>query len=228
MSAFVPSYRHDIFVSYAHVDDLPLPGAEAGWVATLIAGLNVRLSQKLGRSDLFSLWKDEQLSPNKPLTTEILDALTQSAALVIILSPGYMASPWCQREMQTFWQELAQRVRSDSRIFVIERDKLEIDEKPKALEDLLGYQFWLQDREGKSPRILGDPIPDPHDRLYYDKLGDLANDLAHELKRLKTLAEQPGASAIKPDLRIWTPPVLQALNYFWIGVRLHTYIRPLN
>jgi hypothetical protein len=128
-----------------------LIGGKHRWVATLIAGLKVRLSQKLGRSDLFSLWKDEQLSPNKPLSPEILDALTQSAALVIILSPGYMASPWCQREMQTFWQALAQRARSDSRIFVIERDKLEIDEKPKALEDLLGYQLWFQDRDGKSP-----------------------------------------------------------------------------
>ena len=103
MSAFVPGYQHDIFVSYAHVDDLTFPGIEAaGWVATLIAGLNVKLSQNLGRSNLFSLWKDEQLSPNKPLTPEILNALKQSATLVIILSPGYMASPWCQREMQTF------------------------------------------------------------------------------------------------------------------------------
>ena len=186
MSAFVPGYQHDIFVSYAHVDDQTYPGIEAGWVATLIAGLKVKLSQKLGRSDLFSLWKDEQLSPNKPLTPEILDALKQSATLVIILSPGYKASQWCLKEMETFWQELAQRANSDSRIFVIERDKLEIGQKPQALTDLLGYQFWLNDREGKAPRILGDPIPDPHDRLYYDKLGDLASDLSNELLRLQT------------------------------------------
>ena len=30
-----------------------------------------------------------------------------------------------------------------------------------------------------------------------------------------------------PSFRIWTPPVMQAFIYFWIGVRLHTYIRPL-
>ena len=79
MSAFVPGYQHDIFVSYARVDDLTYPGINAaGWVATLIAGLNVNLSQQLGRSDLFSLWKDQQLSPNKPLTPEILTALKQS------------------------------------------------------------------------------------------------------------------------------------------------------
>ncbi|MFA5922407.1 MAG: toll/interleukin-1 receptor domain-containing protein [Methylococcaceae bacterium] len=201
-SAFVPGYqRGDIFVSYAHVDDMVYPDIDAaGWVATLIAGLNVKLSQKLGRSDLFSLWKDEQLPPNKPLTPEILNALKHSAIVVIILSPGYMASPWCQREMQTFWQELAQRARSDSRIFVVERDKVEIDEKPRALEELLGYQFWLQDREGKAPRILGDPRPDPHDRLYYDKLNDLATDLANELLRLKkNQVTQPKATITEPD-----------------------------
>ena len=28
--------------------------------------------------------------------------------------------------------------------------------------------------------------------------------------------------------RIWTPPVLQAFRHVWIGVRLHTYIRPIT
>ena len=203
MSAFVPGYQHDIFVSYAHVDDLTYPEINAaGWVATLIEGLKVKLSQEFGRNDLFALWKDEQLAPNKPLTPEILNALKQSATLVIILSPGYMASTWCQREMQTFWQELAQRTRSDSRIFVVERKKLEIDEKPMALEKLLGYPFWVHDRKGKAPRLLGDPKPDPDDRLYYDKLTDLATDLANELRRLKkNQVTQPKATIKKPDSR---------------------------
>jgi len=203
MSAFVPGYQHDIFVSYAHVDDMTYPGIDAaGWVATLIEGLKVKLSQQIGRSDLFSLWKDEQLSPNKPLTPEILNALRQSATLVIILSPGYMASPWCQREMQTFWQELAQRINSNSRVFVVERNRLEIDEKPKALEELLGYPFWVQDREGKAPRILCDPKPDPNEQLYYDKLTDLATDLADELRRLKKAqVTQLEAAISEPDSR---------------------------
>lgn len=201
MNTYVPGYQHDIFVSYAHVDDLILPGAQRGWVTTLIEGLKGRLSGKLGRSDLFSLWKDERLSPHKPFSPEILQALTQSATLIIILSPGYKASNWCLREMETFWQTLTQRTNANSRIFVVERDKLEIDEKPKALEELLGYQFWIQDRDGKSPRILGDPEPDPHDHLYYDKLSDLVHDLAEELKRLKAQAEKPAELQVKPDQR---------------------------
>ncbi|MGR9105953.1 MAG: toll/interleukin-1 receptor domain-containing protein [Gammaproteobacteria bacterium] len=202
MAAYVSGYRHDIFVSYARVDDEKLPGAQEGWVKTLVAGLKVRLGQKLGRSDLFSLWQDEQsLSQHKNYATEILDALRASATLVIILSPGYKASYWCMKEMETFWNELQQRADSESRIFVVQRDKLESKEKPESLRRLLGYQFWIQDREGKAPRILGDPIPDPQDRLYYDKLGDLANDIATELKRLQALEEKPGEALSANDTR---------------------------
>lgn len=197
MPAYVPNYRHDIFVSYAHVDDLTYPDIEKGWVTTLIAGLKVGLSQKLGRGDIFSLWKDEQLAHNKPFSPEILQALTQSATLIIILSPGYKASNWCLKEMDSFWQSLTER--ANSRIFVVERDKLEIDEKPKVLEELLGYRFWVQDREGKSPRILGNPVPDPRERLYYDMLGDLVQDLAKELNQLKLLAGKPAELQAQPQ-----------------------------
>ena len=171
----------------------------------MISTLKVKLSQKLGRSDLFALWKDEQLAPNKPLTPEILTALKQSATLIIILSPGYKASPWCQREMENFWQELKQRTNSNSRVFVVERDKLEIEQKPPVLADLLGYPFWLQDRDGKAPRILGDPKPDPLDRLYYDKITDLATDLAAELNRLKMQGEQP-VQAVQPMQHLISQP----------------------
>ena len=50
MSAFVPGYQHDIFVSYARVDDQTYPGIEADWVATLIAGLKIKLSSTLSDS----------------------------------------------------------------------------------------------------------------------------------------------------------------------------------
>jgi hypothetical protein len=60
--AFIPGYDHDIFVSYAHVDNhflLENPrGREQpiGWVATLVKLLSKLLAQKFGRADAFSLW----------------------------------------------------------------------------------------------------------------------------------------------------------------------------
>lgn len=89
--AFVPHHKHDVFVSYAHVDDQPLPGAEDGWVTTLVKGLKTRLAQRLGRSDAYSPWIDHELSGHVRITPQTLDTLRETAMLLVILSPGYVA-----------------------------------------------------------------------------------------------------------------------------------------
>jgi len=200
MSVFVPHYKYDIVISYAHVDNEPAPGVEAGWVSTLAEGLKNRLAQKLGRREAFSLWMDYRLSPHEPLTPEIMDALEHTAVLVVILSPGYLASQWCQAERSAFLKIVRDRPRSDARVFIVERDKIEESERPAEFRELAGYRFWVGEREGKPPRILGEPKPNPDDPKclpYYDQLNDLSNGLAEELKRLrslvnKTCIESPG------------------------------------
>ena len=47
--------KHDIFISYAHVDDEILPNVEKGWVAYFVEGLQHYLAKELGRKDRFSL-----------------------------------------------------------------------------------------------------------------------------------------------------------------------------
>jgi hypothetical protein len=37
--AYVSSYEHDVFISYAHVDDERIGDATEGWVTTLLAQL---------------------------------------------------------------------------------------------------------------------------------------------------------------------------------------------
>ena len=81
--AFLPVYDHDVFVSYAHIDDEPLVGAQRGWVTTLINNLEIVVRQKLGAKDL-TIWMDHDLAGNRPLTAEILTALSNTATLLII------------------------------------------------------------------------------------------------------------------------------------------------
>ena len=40
----------DIFISYAHVDDDPLPGIEKGWVSTFVDALRIDLAREFGRT----------------------------------------------------------------------------------------------------------------------------------------------------------------------------------
>jgi hypothetical protein len=198
--AYVPKYEHDVFVSYAHVDDEPEPGETKGWVTTLVSCLKTKLAQKLGRSDAFSLWMDHELLGHAGVSQQITGALERTATLVVILSPGYIASSWCRREAGAFLSHLARRRESSSsQIFVVRRDKID-ETEPEEFGEFTGYQFWVQDNLGASPHILGTPRPDPSDRRYYDRLNDLATELAEHLKSLRHLAQR-GPEEVIPDQR---------------------------
>lgn len=181
--AYVPNCKHDIFVSYARVDDEPFAGADKGWVTTLITGLKILLGKKLGSPELFSLWMDHELRGNTPTTPHICKQLETSALFVLILSPAYQVSQWCQFELNTL---LAIAGKDSGRIFVVEHDIVE--ERSPDLSDLLGYKFWVRNEFGQ-PRILAIPKPNPEEFEYYQKLDDLARQLVEKLKELKQEAQ---------------------------------------
>src|ERR671915_1255769 len=133
--AFVPGHKYDVFVSYAHVDNLPLAGAGTAWVSTLIQNLKVLLARKLGR-DLAEIWMDPRLVGNVPLTPAILDSLGETATLLVILSTGYLASEWCQREKNQFLRLAEQRQHAGSRIFLVGINQAEVNRAPPQLAAL--------------------------------------------------------------------------------------------
>jgi len=155
MSVYVPHYQHDIFVSYAHVDNQIPPGVNEGWVTTLIKSLKIELGRKLGSTDIFSLWMDYELRGNSAATPETLEHLTNSATLVLILSPGYLASSWCHLELNAFLDQVDTH---SGCVFVIEHD--DVEERLPQLSDLRGYRFWRRDDTNKT-RTLAKPQPDP-------------------------------------------------------------------
>ena len=192
---YVPHYKNDIFVSYARVDDEPFAGADKGWVTTLITGLKILLGKKLGSPELFSLWMDHELRGNTPATPHICKQLETSALFVLILSPAYQVSQWCQFELNTL---LAIAGTNSGRIFVVEHDIVE--ERSANLSDLLGYRFWVRNEFGQ-PRTLAIPKPNPEEFEYYQRLDDLARQLVEKLKELKQEAQAKLATTptLPPD-----------------------------
>jgi len=98
--AFVPGYDHDVFVSYAHVDDEPWlespSGAEKppGWVATLVRHLRIALSRKIGRADAFKVWFDQMnLRGNLPTISVVAFSSSRCRRSTTTLShhPNYQA-----------------------------------------------------------------------------------------------------------------------------------------
>lgn len=204
--AFVPGFKHDVFVSYAHVDDQPSPGIPDGWVTTLVQGLRVVLGRKLGRPDSFSLWIDHRLSRHTEVTPELLDIVQGSASLLIVLSQGFVLSDWCRREKNAFLESVRRKIGLEGPVFVVELDRLEEGERPTELSSLLGYRFWVMDREGRPPRLLGSPRPDASDQRYFDLLNDLGHDIANYLRRRRA----NGTYAAEPDLQEGRPAVFLA------------------
>jgi TIR domain len=179
MATYAPHYRHDIFVSYAHVDNEPLAGADTRWVTNLITGLKPLLGQKLGRADAYSLWMDYELRGHEALTPYILEQLQGAAILLLILSPGYLASEWCRRELSAF---VSKADKGAGRLFVVEREPLE---RPEELRDVLGYRFWVRN-EAYAPRTLGVPRPSYDEFEFYLRLDELARHIVDKLRHLRT------------------------------------------
>src|SRR5215471_19472958 len=185
--ALAPSY--DLFISYAHVDDLPVFGAK--WVSALVRDLRHLLAQKMGRPDAFSMWWDEtDLRGHHAITPEIRTTLRQSAILLLVLSPGYLASQWCRQEKDLFFEGL--RSEPQDRVFVVEKQVLDEDQPlPAELTDLKGYRFWYRDEHNRA-RTLSLREPEPHATTYIRMVEDLATYIS---RRLKALAGPPSPPA---------------------------------
>ncbi len=212
--AFVPGYTHDIFVSYAHIDDKPPVGLDQGWVTTLVKGLKNTFAQRLGRENVYKLWIDPELAKTAHITTDIRKDLNNTATFVIILSRAYLESGWCRWYENRFLSMVQERLRSALKVFVVEIDRVEEDERLRELNDALIYRFWVTDHEKTRPRLLGMPHPSQTEPQYYDLLNQLSYDLSHELQRLEAEAILPMKDYRPDELRGATPyPGLRSFNH---------------
>lgn len=190
----------DIFVSYAHVDDQPFANQEQGWITHFTHHLRGELSRRLGRKDNYSFWKDFRLRGNDAVTPEIEQQVKAAKTLLILFSQGWMASPWCQKELELFRQSHPD---VSGRIFAVELEHFRQEDKPAILQDLLCYPFWrLTGKEHSLP--LGYPVPQITDTAYVERLVNLSYDLASTLQTTQ-LAQEP------PQATVYVAPVNDSL-----------------
>ncbi|MGT2475133.1 TIR domain-containing protein [Paraburkholderia terrae] len=176
-------FEHDVFISYAHIDNEPF-GAERGWVSAFADDLAKVLRRGLG-CNTPSIWMDHALTGNQPFTQKIEDALRSSATLLVVASPAYLKSDWCTRERNAFLSTV--REKSASRIFRIDLDRLNRDDFPAEFGELLGYTFWGPDCNG-NPRTFGMPVNDAQrEPEYITALTKLRMELGAELTRIHSM-----------------------------------------
>src|ERR1700674_3598104 len=99
--AYVPGFKSDIFVSYAHITDEPTVLFKGGWVRTFTKDLEALLKTKLG-PDL-SIWIDNRdLRRSADYHAKIKEEVQSSALLLTINSDPYLESIFSETEVKHF------------------------------------------------------------------------------------------------------------------------------
>lgn len=210
VSAFVPGFEWDVFISYSHVDDLVLTGGpESGWVHIFKDNLQRLLARKLRGTGRGRVWIDRRLSGNEPFDEKIGQAVSHSATLLVILSEGYLESDWCRRERELFAEAAQGSGGHQGRIFAVRMTDVNHGLWPPELGSQIGYKFFRKENEEAAAHPLGFPVPDPMnpaDRPYFDRLDDMVCELGDQLKRMveQPTTGDPGSLKLRVDAEVQT------------------------
>lgn len=191
--SYLAGHEADLFVSYGHVDNSPISAEEQRWIDRFHQDLEARVGQLLGSP--VTVWRDLYLRGNHDFEAEILSKLQRSAVLIPIVSPRFIGSPWCQRELQAFINASQKNggvdVGTSRRILKVVKTFVDIREQPEIIRQLLGYEFYRFDERGRPIELPDwDPEEGAHKR-YLFRLDELAYEAQLLLKQMKA-AETAG------------------------------------
>jgi hypothetical protein len=155
---YVPGYVNDVFISYAHNDDETYDESEKGWVERFVGELSVRLLKRLGEKA--QVWRDEsRLQGGAKLDPALEDAIRGSAVLITLLSPSYVNSEYCAREIEWFHSEagaspIGLSIGNQTRVLPVLLYNLPEHRWPEPVQGTLAVRF-----HDAAEDELGDPVP---------------------------------------------------------------------
>jgi hypothetical protein len=214
------SFENDIFISYAHIDDMALIEGQKGWIANFHRALEIRLGQLLGRPP--RIWRDPKLQGNDVFADRLVERLPTVGILVSIITPRYLKSDWCLRELREFIKAAAHtggvRIGHKARVFKVVKTPVPLEQQGSELQHMLGYEFFTADPVTGRPKELSQSGDAEIQRLYWAKLDDLAHDLTDLIEALEasgagaasTASPAPASSMSMAPILPGTPQVAAA------------------
>ncbi|HEX3478140.1 MAG TPA: toll/interleukin-1 receptor domain-containing protein, partial [Kofleriaceae bacterium] len=173
-----------VFVSFSTIDNEVLVGDDRGWVDVLLDKLRRELKPRLGGRDLNIFMDHELMASNLPLTSQLMDAVRSSATLLVVMSPSYLKSRWCDQERRAFLDAVKERDERGA-LLVVRARPVEIDDQPVEFRELRGIDFFGPAKGAANHRLLGDP--NPSEPLFHDRIVALSGDLAAQLHRSRAV-----------------------------------------
>jgi hypothetical protein len=148
-------HKNHVFISYAHIDNLPLSPEQQGWISRFHHTFSVFLSQRMGGTA--QIWRDQKLQGNDIFGDEIIKQFRDSALFISVLSPRYVRSSWCRREIAEFCNHAEAdgglTVNNKSRLLKVIKTPVDHEHGaenslPAVAREILGYEFYVQDEQG--------------------------------------------------------------------------------
>jgi hypothetical protein len=191
------AFDKQVFISYAHIDNEPLTENQQGWITRFHTSLSAMLSMRMGRKA--EIWRDNKLSGNDIFADEIIKQFPQTALLISVLTPRYVESEWCTREVKEFCKtaETTGGVLVDNKARVLKIIKIPVSDEnalPDVMKLALGYPFYIFD-EQETPLELDPAYGEEFTQKYNLKMAKLAFDVAQLVKKMETLPATATAAA---------------------------------
>jgi len=184
--SYLKDFQHDIFISYAHVDNAA-PGGKRGWVAHFEESLTVTLSKRFGRLGEVVVWRDLTLGGNEIFDRSIHERERRSAVFLALTSAGYFRSEsYCLKELRWFCESAGTDRyglavgQNRCRIFNILLNNIDSSKWPEPLQGASGYQF----HDAKRKEQIGYPLA-PETKAFDKALKALVEDIAVTLEAMK-------------------------------------------
>lgn len=143
---YLKNYKHDIFISYSHIDNEMRPGEAVPWIEDFYKNLSVMLWQSFGTKDVKIWWDNKRLDGGTLFDDEIKEAIESSAIFLCLNSPAYLKSEYCKKELDLFYNHVQKqspglKVGKHSRIINALLTNIPYTTWPKELSGTSGFKF---------------------------------------------------------------------------------------
>jgi serine/threonine protein kinase len=197
----------DVLMNYAAIDDYPLQEGKPGWVSQLHRNLEVRMEQLSGEKVRIARLPEDAISP--AIEAKLLEQVPQAKAMISVLSPPFIKSEVCRREVEQFWHGAVETggryIEDRSRLLKVLKTAIAEQQMPRPLVDifspLFGFEFFELDVETGRVREFDETFGPVLKQRFFERVYDLAYDVCQILSLLKQVRARGVPAAADPHRR---------------------------
>jgi serine/threonine protein kinase len=199
----------DVLLNYAAIDDYPLQDGKPGWVSQLHRNLEVRMEQLSGEKVNIARLPEDAITP--AIEAELLQQVPQAKAMISVVSPPFLNSQLCRREVEKFWhggeETKGRYIEEKSCLLKVMKTAVSEQQMPRQLLDifspLFGFEFFELDTETGRVREFDETFGPALKQRFFERVYDLAYDSCQVLNLLKQVRAHDVPSAAPDPHRRW-------------------------